>query len=295
MPPRNLFRIGRVARRPDEDVEGKCCIGGSSRWQDIEVNIYELGVVVDERRAAPSGLRRFATDEMPIYHAYKKTLVDPAGSSLNERIVSMLQVDGPHAVSDYYEEGDVRYALRASAYHVDRMVELYARTTTLFEDLHPVGTASRGNTSGDEVYFEFDAFVTSARRVYEHLRRLLWKHFSGKGNSPVTFAKLVGAIPDLPPELRQSLTKSWHTTGTILKHYRDCISHFVPLDPGSHTSWLEPRDGRWTMTVRIPANPESKSRRMFEFDGGPDALTYSYESLCHLVDLSEEASAAVGL
>src|SRR5205085_10134667 len=93
-------------------------------------------------------------DALPIsiYNAYTKTIVDPTMRSLNERIANLLGVNRPHSVADFYEEGDVRYALRASAYHVVRMVEAYARTTTMFEDMHPIGTGLRGNTSGDEVY-----------------------------------------------------------------------------------------------------------------------------------------------
>src|SRR5205085_4123502 len=57
-------------------------------------------------------------DALPIsiYNAYTKTIVDPTMRSLNERIANLLGVNRPHSVADFYEEGDVRYALRASAY-----------------------------------------------------------------------------------------------------------------------------------------------------------------------------------
>lgn len=225
------------------------------------VDIYEFGVVVAESTAPPRDLRKVATDHLPIYHGFTKTIVDHSGCSLNERLARLLQIDRPHRVADFYEERDVRYSLRASAYHVVRMAEVYAATTSEFERTHPIGTAKRGNTSSDAVYFEFDAYVGSARRVFEHLRRLVWKHFGGKGGAPGTFSKLVRAIPDLPGDLEHALTDSWNTSGRRLKNYRDCISHFVPLDPGSHTAWLEPRDGRWAMTVRVPSNPDARSRK----------------------------------
>lgn len=261
-------------------------------WQAARVYIHEHGVIVDAERSASVRLRPLTTDELPIYSGFTMAIVDLAGRSLSERIAEVFRVKRAHRLEDFYEESDARYALRSSAYHLIRLTEIYAEVTDLFETQHPVRNGRSGNVAGDRVYFEFDAFIASARRVYEHLRRVLWKKFSGRGDAPSTFAKLTRKV-DFPPRLQESLTSSWLDHGQRIKDYRDCISHFVPLDPGLRTSWLEPIGERWGMTVRIPSNPDAKSRRSFSFDNGPDALSYAYETLVHLTELSEIVEASI--
>jgi hypothetical protein len=45
------------------------------------------------------------------------------------------------------------------------------------------------------------------------------------------------------------------------------------------------------MTVRLPVNPEVKSRRAFDFFSGPDALKYCHSVACHVVELCESLAA----
>ena len=125
-------------------------------------------------------------------------------------------------MADWLEEGDVRYSLRACAHHLDHIARLYATTTVLFEQQHPVATSRRGNTGGSAVYFEVDAFITSGRRFYEHLRRLVWKRFNGTGSRPDSFSKLLSASGLLLPDAyRTRLEASWTAHGKQLKGYRD--------------------------------------------------------------------------
>ena len=52
------------------------------------MHIYEFGVVSDQGKAPPDGLRLIATDEMPIFSQFSFTLVDHGGLWLNKRLGS---------------------------------------------------------------------------------------------------------------------------------------------------------------------------------------------------------------
>ena len=45
------------------------------------------------------------------------------------------------------------------------------------------------------------------------------------------------------------------------------------------------------MTVKLPSDPTPKSRNEFDFESGPDALSYCHNVACQLVDLAESLCA----
>lgn len=249
----------------------------------------------------PEGLRLIATDDLPIYSQTSITLIDNEGHSLSERLAHVLWPNHARRNADYYEEKDARYVLRASAYHVERLATLYADHTQTFE-IQERGQAKRrgspailGKTDEQRVYFESDAFFGSARRFYEQLRRILWKHF-GVGTRPKSiWTVLQSTNLDLPAPYASSVNRSWHRYGERVKDYRDSTFHYDPLNEGHTNVVFLPFGGRWGMRVALPENPEAKSRNQFRFENGPDALSYSHEVLCHLTDLAEETANAIGM
>jgi hypothetical protein len=60
----------------------------------------------------------------------------------------------------------------------------------------------------------------------------------------------------------------------------------MPLTNGQTTCWLELFEGHWGMIVKVPANPSKKSRE-FDFEDGPDALSYCHSVASHLVKLCD--------
>lgn len=264
------------------------------------MRIYEFGVVVTDSAAAPNGLRLVATDEMPIYSRYSLTLVDDQGGSLNERLAKVLTVSHAYRNADYYEETDARYALRACAYHVERLVAYYSENARLFEEhqreqiAHGRPNAISGNTDDQRVYFEIDAFLGSARRFYEQLRRVLWKHFGSRGTRPRSFDGVLQSAK-LPEAYRSALEASWTEYGAKLSDYRDSVFHNDPLNEGHTSVWFVVKGTRWAMTVRLPENPEAKSRNQFRFEAGPDALSYCYQMLCHLTAIAEKTHTLLGM
>jgi hypothetical protein len=126
-----------------------------------------------------------------------------------------------------------------------------------------------------EGYHEFDALIGAARRTYESLRYILWPVFGSAGKDmPRKFETALKSCTRLPDVLRDRLEESWNLHGTRISEYRDCIHHNVPTTFGIETAFMKKLDcGAWSTQLRIPDNPEAKSKRKFVFDGGLDALT----------------------
>jgi hypothetical protein len=257
-----------------------------------ETNVYEHGIVV-EGDEHPESLGLIATATLPIYPGFSLTIVDFAGRSLSERAVHLADVQGPYASADYYEEEDLRYCVLATLYHLNQLIDLYVGRCQLFERIHPPGTAIHGNTSDPRVFYEIDAFLGAARRVYESIRKVLWKHYrhpgeTGRWRSIRTVTK---SLHEIPPLFVTELDNSWNTFGKKLTAYRDCIAHYDPLTDGGTTCWMDWYGNRWGMTVKLPANPHDQSRQAFDFDAGPEALRYCHAVACHLVELCESLEA----
>lgn len=257
-----------------------------------ETNIYERGIAT-EGEWNPASLRLIATATLPIYSGFNLAIVDRKENSLNERAVHLARVNAAHSQADYYEEYDLRYSVLATLYHLNRLIDLYVRLTRLFESLHPIGTAISGNTSDPRVFYEIDAFLGAARRVYESIRKVLWKHYQGRGTTGRwrSIRTVLTSPGNVPESFMNSLRDSWQSVGEKLTAYRDCVAHYDPLTDGGTTCWMNWYGNRWGMTVKLPSNPNEKSHSAFDFTSGPEALSYCHLVACHLVDLCESLEA----
>jgi hypothetical protein len=257
-----------------------------------ETNVYAHGIAV-EGDEHPESLIMIATAKLPIYSGFSLSIVDFAGHSLNERAVHLANVKRPHYSADYYEEDDLRYCVLATLYHLNQLIDLYVGLCQLFEHIHPPGTAIRGNTSDPRVFYEIDAFLGAARRIYESIRKVLWKHYHTPGATSRwdSFRRVVKSPHEIPPPFVTELKSSWNTFGNQLADYRNCVAHYDPLTDGGTTCWMDWYGNRWGMTVKLPANPDTKSRSAFNFDSGPEALSYCHSVACHLVELCESLEA----
>ena len=256
-----------------------------------EADIYEYGITV-EGDDHPESLRLIATARLPIYAFFSLSIVDFKENSLNERAVHLTNGKGPHYPADYYEERDLRYSVLAALYHLNRLVDLYVRLTRLFERDYPPGKAVRGNTDDPRVFYEIDAFLGAARRVYEFTEKLILKHyFPGKKHRGSSMQNVINMLRKVLPLFATELQESWNKFGKNLKDCRDCVAHNDPLNEGSNTCWMNWHGNRWGMTIRLPANPDEEKRTGFDFDSGPEALSYCHSVAWHLVDLCESLEA----
>src|SRR5258705_2977663 len=204
-----------------------------------ETNIYEHGILV-EGDEHPESLSLIATAKLPIYSGFNLSILDSESHSLNEKAAHLAEVSGPHYQADYFEEYDLRYCVLATLYHMNRLVDNYVRITQQFERLFPNRTARPGNTADPRVFYEIDAFLGAARRVYESLIRVLWKHYyPGAPDRWSSIRIAVDSIDKVPPLFAAELRQSWTTFGVKLADYRDCVTHYVPLTNGSTTCWMD--------------------------------------------------------
>ncbi len=171
----------------------------------------------------------------------------------------------------------IGYLVGAVAYHCERLAELYAAICRQFVAFGGKTIKSDHTTFGYQMepYYEFDSAVTAARRAYDVSRYLLWRRFGGGGSTPSSFAKRLGACARLPDDLKARLDTSWREVGERITEYRDCLQHYVPIDFGLASASMEKRDGGfWSVRIRIPDNPETRSKEAFTYGRDLDALGY---------------------
>ena len=141
------------------------------------IDVFEHGIVIADGDP-PNGLARVATTREPIYSGYTITIVDRDGSSLNHRANHLVDVPGPYQTSDLWDEHNVTYCLRSALYRLDRMIGMYADHTRHWEETQR--DAIRGNTGDSRIYFEVDAFLGAARRVYDSISKCCGSTTSGR-------------------------------------------------------------------------------------------------------------------
>jgi hypothetical protein len=140
------------------------------------------------------------------------------------------------------------------------------------------------------------AFIRDARRVYDSISKVLWKHYVGRPKGRWrSIRALVESETDLamiPAGFAELLRQSWDAFGVKLAAYRDVVMHIAPL-AGEGATWMNRYSGRWGATVGLPTNPETKSRAAFDNvqGNGIDALGYCHGIVAHLVGLCEELMA----
>src|SRR5206468_3312111 len=125
---------------------------------------------------------------------------------------------------------------------------------------------------------------------YEAIRKVLWKHYGGGRTGRWRSIQSAIESKDIIPEsFSTQLYESWNRYGGKLAAYRDCVAHYDPLTDGGETCWMEWYGDKWGVNVKLPSNPEKNSRRSFDFQKGPEALSYCHTLACHLVDLCHSA------
>jgi hypothetical protein len=202
---------------------------------------------------------------------------------------------GEHIEGAHFHQHHIAYLIGAVAYHCVRLSEIYVdfvgsfaescNTNAIHDASSQVNYGRRGTHAGSP-YYEFDAFVSAARRTYDVSRYLLWHSFGEKHDAPTSFARTVPRCARLLPDVRERLTQSWETYGESITEYRDCLHHYVPIDFAlDSVSMKRAPFGGWMARVRIPDNPKARSKSEFTYTGGRDALTFAHECATELLDV----------
>ena len=194
---------------------------------------------------------------------------------------------------------NLAYVVGSVVHHCKRLADVYSTLTLEMVRISSIlGHSDSAFVSLGyqlEPYFELDALLTAARRAYDASRYILWAVFGrNKSGVPSNFRKTLPECRKLPPELRETLEKSWQAYGERLTDYRDCIIHNTPIDFGMGTGSMQKLDdGVWSVLMRIPDNPKVKSQAAFTFAKGLDALTYGWELTNEIVRVATAIMKAI--
>lgn len=193
----------------------------------------------------------------------------------------------------------LQYVLGSTIYHCQRLALAYSIICSemlKFSSIRGWSPTSESGLGGqNHAYYEFDALVTAARRSYDATRFILWDVFGPGGkHCPRNYQTALNACRNLPVALKQRLQQSWSQYGKKLTEYRDCVQHYIPVDFGQATASMKKLDGDvWTAELRIPDNPEVRSKRLFQYTAGLDALTYGWEITNEVVTLAADIMGAI--
>jgi hypothetical protein len=142
----------------------------------------------------------------------------------------------------------------------------------------------------EEFYYEFEALVTRARRLYDvpsGLLRIAWG--TQKEGSKDNLNKVLSEANSMPAGLRERIERSFAQYGERSREYRISVEHYAPLEFGRGTvDYLQHHGGSSYVRARIPDNPSANSRQRFVFSGKNDALEYGAELTTELTELTLE-------
>jgi len=171
----------------------------------------------------------------------------------------------------------VSFAMGAMIYHTKALARWASAHCADFARGEGHHWESRSVFSPEEPYFEFESLLSAVVQGYEYTTVPLWKRYGTTERPPRNFTLAFERASRIPPEIRERLQRSHDTTYKRAKDYRDCIHHNVDLGSASWAMMERRHPSVWTVVIRVPDNPETKSRKAFTFGDGLDALTLGWE------------------
>lgn len=186
------------------------------------------------------------------------------------------------------------YVVGAAHYHVSKLLELYKDVALrcLGDSLASKFKDDRVVLSGQiEPYFEIEALISAAARIFETARYPLWQSFGKKHGCPKKFETAVNSL-ELPESL-ENWRQRWSSYYVRLRDYRDCFHHNAHFGARLPFAMGVRIDDYWGLSVRLPDNPESKSYEAFTYDKNIDALEYGWNLVNDLFDFTAETFDAI--
>ena len=224
--------------------EGGLCLTSTS--EDYLLSGTQLRVKAPDELVAKTGARMVAvTLPDPCRGAF---LTIPAAGG---RFLEIFRAELQNSLAP----GDDR-ALGSCLHRFQTFVELNADFTSDFNS-RPIADAERVVTTGERLFFEFEALTRDVVKGFTQLRYKIWGRDHG---CPRSFEEVLRKLPSVTPELRVA-----ETTLEYAKNFRDCIEHNTDIGSGSWVQHTRIAEGVWKTFIRVPDNPESKSRTKFTF------------------------------
>ena len=187
------------------------------------------------------------------------------------------------------------YVVGAAQYHLCKLIELYNDVP-----LRCLSDSAAQNFRDDRVvlsgqvepYFEIEALISVAVRVFETSRYPLWQCFGRNSACPRNFEKALRGL-EMPDSLK-AWRQKWSDYYVRLRQYRDCFHHNAHFGARLPFAMGVRIDSYWGLSVRLPDNPESKSYDAFTYDEDIDSLNYGWSLLNSIFDFTVQTFEAIG-
>lgn len=216
------------------------------------------------------------------------SLVFPActGRFLNVQVSELHQLIAKNAANYFQITRSLMFLLDAVIYHTERLAAHYVDTVAAHRQSPPHTDWDWAMATSNEAFFEFDALVTAVIRALDSTRNLVWRAYGQNGSVPSSLRRTVNCCERLPNSVKERVENVWDNRLTHAKEYRDCIQHYVAVGAGSWAKLTYIDDLFWTMSVRIPDNPEAKAATKFTYDRDLEAMTYAWELTTDLIGIA---------
>lgn len=187
----------------------------------------------------------------------------------------------------------IREYPRIYRYHLDcaeyRMLEIYKKyeeSKEYFEEC--INKANQNtyefalsNKSISVMYWNFESFLSSINVALDILSRLVGTAYSEQ--TPVSFNKLCNKNLD---GLAVEFKKAKSVWVSRLKDYRDCFTHYTPVDTILTIHARLYSDG-WEIRSKIPTNPNSRDILNFRYSRRTELLKYTISTYKHMMALDK--------
>ncbi|MBM3473057.1 MAG: hypothetical protein FJX75_07325 [Armatimonadetes bacterium] len=207
--------------------------------------------------------------------------------------------------SELYEPwGYLQYQCQATVYHYLDLVRVVCGIRREWAPAHSrMREQGLGLQNGayatlgfkPEPYMAFDAFLAAARRSLDSVLGVLRARHPREGYPRSAHDFVKKAPLRHPVDLRDRICAAWDEWGRLLKAYRDCMMHHVPMAFRGSWQYVFARSNEpyeVEVVVAIPRNPETV-RCVDDVDlGFPDpldAVDYAQRVLGELIALVEWA------
>jgi hypothetical protein len=151
-------------------------------------------------------------------------------------------------------------------------IEKQGKNSRLLSFNHPFDT--------NELYWDFEAYLSATSSALDILARIVGTCFNEQ--TPLSFNRLC-ARTDLggPVEILRQAKKLWVSR---MKDYRDCFTHYTPVDTLLAFTINYYSDG-CEVRARLPINPNAREILLFRFSRRVELLKYAIATYKHTMSL----------
>ena len=189
---------------------------------------------------------------------------------------------------------------RCYRFHLDgadyRLRSMYRALTKVSHDLavHVVNASdttfevATGNETVDQLYWDFESFLSGVNVALDLLARVVGPAFPQE--SPPSFSKLCkkGGTHPLLDEFRRA-QKRW---GQRLKDYRDCFTHYTPVDTMLCVT-LRKYSAGWELRAKLPVNPNVREILGFRYSRKVELMRYAIAVHRHMSAFDKSVAAII--